>query len=67
MMQKRSVRIALYLVSLWEAVRRDRDGRGQGLVEYAAILGFLAAIVVVAVHFLEPAVATSLNNVTNSF
>jgi Flp pilus assembly pilin Flp len=65
MMQKGCARVALYLVSLWEAVRRDE--RGQGLVEYAAILGFLAAVVVVAVHFFEPAVATSLNNVANSF
>ena len=65
MIQQQYARVALYLTSLWEAARRD--GRGQGLVEYAAILGFLAAIVVVAVHYFEPAVATSLNNVTNSF
>ena len=65
MIQNRCARIALYLMSLWKAARRDEQG--QGLVEYAAILGFLAAIVVVAIHFFEPAVATSINNVANSF
>jgi Flp pilus assembly pilin Flp len=65
MIKDQYARIALYLAALWEAARRAE--RGQGLVEYAAILGFLAAIVVVAIHFFEPAVATSLNNVTNSF
>jgi len=58
-------RIALYCAALWHTVRRAEHG--QGLVEYAAILGFLAAIVVIAIHFFEPAVATSLNNVANSF
>jgi len=41
--------------------------RGQGLVEYAAILGFVAACLVVAILFLEPRIASSLNNVANSF
>ncbi len=40
---------------------------GQGLVEYAALLGFVAACLVVAVLFLEPRIASSLNNVANSF
>ena len=65
MIKDQYTRIPLYLTALWDVVRRAE--RGQGLVEYAAILGFLAAIVVVAIHFFEPAVATSLNNVTNSF
>jgi Flp pilus assembly pilin Flp len=65
MIKDHYTRIALYLAALWNVARRAE--RGQGLVEYAAILGFLAAIVVVAIHFFEPAVATSLNNVTNSF
>jgi len=58
-------RTALYLASLWELVRRAEQG--QALVEYAAVMAFLAAIVVVAIHFFEPAVASSLNNVANSF
>ena len=65
MIKDQYARLALYLAPLWEAAQRAE--RGQGLVEYAAILGFLAAIVVVAIHYFEPAVATSLNNVTNSF
>lgn len=58
-------RVALFLASLPRAARRAE--RGQGLVEYAAVMGFLAAIVVVAIHFFAPAVAGSLNNVANSF
>ncbi len=65
MIRNQYARIALHLTSLWQALRRDE--RGQGLVEYAAILGFIAAVVVVAIHYFEPAVATSLNNVANSF
>jgi hypothetical protein len=41
--------------------------RGQGLVEYAAILGFLAACLVVAELFLEPHIASTLNDVANHF
>lgn len=50
-------------------VRAVRDGAadGQGLVEYAAILGFVAACMVVAILYLEPNIALSLNRVTNSF
>jgi Flp pilus assembly pilin Flp len=41
--------------------------RGQGLVEYAAILVFVAAVLVVAELYLQPHIAASLNNVANSF
>ena len=40
---------------------------GQGMVEYAAILTFVAAVLVVAVTYLGPNIARTLNNVTNSF
>jgi Flp pilus assembly pilin Flp len=40
---------------------------GQGLVEYAIILGFVSVVIVVALRFLQPAISISLNNVTNSF
>jgi Flp pilus assembly pilin Flp len=40
---------------------------GQGLVEYAIILGFVSVVIVVALRFLQPALSISLNNVTNSF
>ncbi len=46
---------------------RRRAARGQGLVEYAAILGFAAALVVVSLLFLEPRITTSLNTVSNGF
>ncbi len=41
--------------------------RGQGLVEYAVILGFVSVVIVVALRFLQPALSRSLNNVANSF
>lgn len=52
--------------ALFRAVR-DGTAEGQGLVEYAAILGFVAACMVVAILYLEPNIALSLNRVTNSF
>jgi Flp pilus assembly pilin Flp len=46
---------------------RTHRAAGQGLVEYALILGFVTVLVLVALRFLQPAIATSLNNVANSF
>ena len=54
-------RLRGYLVCLGAAAR------GQGLVEYAAILGFVAACMVVAELFLEPHIASTLNDVANHF
>ena len=54
-------RLRRYLLCLVPAAR------GQGLVEYAAILGFLAACMVVAELFLEPHIASTLNDVANHF
>lgn len=45
----------------------DGSAEGQGLVEYAAIIGFVAACMVVAILYLEPNIALSLNRVTNGF
>jgi Flp pilus assembly pilin Flp len=53
------------LLTLLASMRAAEEG--QGLVEYAAILGFVAATLAVAVTFLGPSVAIALNNVTNSF
>ncbi len=58
-------RIILRLAALRDAV--CHGARGQGLVEYAAILGFVAACMVVAELFLEPHIAQTLNNVANGF
>ena len=60
-MTDRSERLRRYLLSLVAAAR------GQGLVEYAAILGFLAACLVVAELFFEPHIASTLNDVANHF
>ncbi len=45
--------------------KRFADENGQGLVEYALILGFVAIMVVVSLKFLQPAISTQLNNVGN--
>jgi pilus assembly protein Flp/PilA len=45
---------------------RERAEEGQGMVEYALILAFIAILVIVALKFLQPAISNTLNNVTNS-
>ncbi len=45
---------------------RQRAKEGQGMVEYALILAFIAILVIVALKFLQPAISNTLNNVTNS-
>ena len=45
---------------------RERKEDGQGMVEYALILAFIAILVIVALKFLQPAISTTLNSVTNS-
>ena len=46
-------------------VRARRPARGQGLVEYALILGFMALVVIVALQFLQPAVINTFVHVGN--
>jgi pilus assembly protein Flp/PilA len=57
------LRTALRLRAL--LAKRADDHRGQGLVEYALILAFIAIFVVVALKFLQPTISTQLNNVAN--
>jgi pilus assembly protein Flp/PilA len=45
---------------------RERAEEGQGMVEYALILAFIAILVIVALKFLQPAISNTLNNVSNS-
>ncbi len=45
---------------------RARAEEGQGMVEYALILAFIAILVIVALKFLQPAISNTLNTVTNS-
>jgi Flp pilus assembly pilin Flp len=53
----------LQCIARWS---RERSQPGQGLVEYALILSFVALVVVAALGHLQPAIATSLNNTNNS-
>jgi pilus assembly protein Flp/PilA len=46
--------------------RAEEGQGGQGMVEYALILAFIAILVIVALKFLQPAISNTLNNVTNS-
>ena len=45
---------------------RERAEEGQGMVEYALILAFIAILVIVALKFLQPSISNTLNNVSNS-
>jgi len=45
---------------------KERSEEGQGMVEYALILAFIAILVIVALKFLQPAISNTLNNVGNS-
>jgi Flp pilus assembly pilin Flp len=58
-------RLRRYLLSLLVITRTAP--RGQGLVEYAAIVGFVAACVVVAELYLGPHITSTLNEVANRF
>ena len=45
---------------------RARSEEGQGMVEYALILAFIAILVIVALKFLQPGISSTLNTVSNS-
>jgi Flp pilus assembly pilin Flp len=57
-------RLREYLLALCALARTS--ARGQGMVEYAAIVAFVAACMVGAELFLEPSIASTLNHVANS-
>jgi Flp pilus assembly pilin Flp len=57
------LRTTLYLRNLLKKHQDDKEG--QGLVEYALILALIAIFVVVALHFLQVPLSTTLNNVAN--
>lgn len=58
------LRAVQYLADLLSSAK---SRQGQGLVEYAAIIGFVAACMVVAELYLQPVISDTLNNVANSF
>ena len=55
------------MIVVREAIARLREREaGQGMVEYALILAFIAILVIVALKFLQPAISSTLNTVSNS-
>jgi pilus assembly protein Flp/PilA len=59
--------IVRQMIVVREAIERlRRRESGQGMVEYALILAFIAILVIVALKFLQPAISTTLNTVSNS-
>ena len=55
------------MIIVREAIARLREREtGQGMVEYALILAFIAILVIVALKFLQPAISNTLNTVSNS-
>lgn len=64
-MHTRRERLMRFLAALLNTARRAENG--QGIVEYAAILTFVAAVMVVAILYLGPNIANTINNVANSF
>jgi pilus assembly protein Flp/PilA len=45
---------------------RERAEEGQGMVEYALIMAFIALMCIMALKYLQPAISNTLNNVSNS-
>jgi Flp pilus assembly pilin Flp len=50
---------------LRDLLRRE-ELEGQGLVEYALIISFVALVCFFAVKFLQPNISATLNNVSNA-
>jgi pilus assembly protein Flp/PilA len=46
--------------------KRLANKEGQGLVEYALILAFIALVVIAALKFLQPSISSTLNNAANN-
>ena len=57
--------LAIVRVRCWLVCARDVQ-RGQGLVEYALILAFIAIMVIVALRFLQPTISNTLNRVSSN-
>jgi Flp pilus assembly pilin Flp len=45
---------------------RERSEEGQGMVEYALLMAFIALMCIVAMKYLQPHISKTLNNVANS-
>ncbi len=55
------------MMNLMQAWRKfARDVKGQGMVEYALLVGLIAIVVIVALVLLGPAIANMFNDITNA-
>jgi Flp pilus assembly pilin Flp len=45
---------------------RERVEEGQGMVEYALIMAFIALMCIAALQYLQPMISNTLDNVSNS-
>lgn len=52
------------LMQAWQ--KFARDVKGQGMVEYALLVGLIAIVVIVALVLLGPAIANLFTNITNA-
>ena len=65
----RAIVTAIVVVQTISARLRERATRaesGQGLVEYALILAFVAVAIIVAFKLLQPAITATFNRVTET-
>ncbi len=59
--------LACQMIIIRESLQRLRNREeGQGMVEYALILAFVAILVIVALKFLQPGISDTLNTVSTS-
>ena len=52
--------------ALYGLFRPEAEFDGQGLVEYALIIAFIAVVVIIAMVFLQGRISTLFSNVGNS-
>lgn len=55
-----------FVSEIWTRIRMVRDENGQGLAEYALILGLVAVVAVSAVTLLGTNITAVLNNIAGS-
>lgn len=61
------VRSIITIQNAWAALqqRARKAEQGQGMVEYALILAFIAVAIIVAMKLLQPAITSTYNHVGN--
>lgn len=53
----------MYLMQAWQKIARDV--KGQGMVEYALLVGLIAIVVIVALVILGPTIRNMFLNISN--